>query len=147
MNPWFITGFGDGEGCFWINVNRDNTYKTGWRVKLLFFFFKLTCIKKIKFYWNRLKNFFNVGKIYKYDSVSSRYFVTSVKYLQVIKEHFDKYPLHTQKRADFELFKQALDLIQNKEHLTTQGLQKIVAIRASINLGLSDELKVVFINK
>ena len=31
-----------------------------------------------------------------------------------------------------------------KEHLTNEGLLKIVAIKASMNLGLSDDLKVAF---
>jgi hypothetical protein len=31
-----------------------------------------------------------------------------------------------------------------KEHLTNEGLQKLVAIKASLNLGLSDELKAAF---
>ena len=33
---------------------------------------------------------------------------------------------------------------KNKEHLTIKGLHKIVAIKASMNKGLSDELKVAF---
>ena len=37
-------------------------------------------------------------------------------------------------------------MLIRKEHLTIEGLQKIVAIRASLNLGLSDELKVAFTN-
>jgi len=32
----------------------------------------------------------------------------------------------------------------NKEHLTTEGIKKLVAIKASMNLGLSDELKKAF---
>lgn len=36
--------------------------------------------------------------------------------------------------------------MQNKAHLTTEGLQKIINIKASINLGTSDELKFNFIN-
>jgi len=35
-------------------------------------------------------------------------------------------------------------LIKNKEHLTKEGFNKILSIRASMNLGLSDELKLVF---
>jgi hypothetical protein len=34
--------------------------------------------------------------------------------------------------------------MNNKEHLTIEGLHKIVAIKASLNLGLSDELKTSF---
>jgi hypothetical protein len=35
-----------------------------------------------------------------------------------ILPHFKKYPLLTQKRADFELFKQIVFMMNNKEHLT-----------------------------
>lgn len=46
--------------------------------------------------------------------------------------------------ADYVLFKEAFNLIQNKEHLTPEGLKKIIAIKASLNLGLGDELKTAF---
>lgn len=86
----------------------------------------------------------NVGNIYSYSSTSVKYSVTSMTDLEVIIEHFNKYFLQTQKFADFELFKQAFYIIKNKEHLTKQGLQKVIAIKASLNLGLSDELKASF---
>jgi len=35
---------------------------------------------------------------------------------------------------------------ESKEHLTIEGLRKIFAIKASLNLGLSEELKVAFLN-
>ena len=58
--------------------------------------------------------------------------------------HFQKYPLITKKRGDFELFSSAIELMCNKEHLTKEGLDKLVAIRASMNLGLSELLKASF---
>jgi hypothetical protein len=58
----------------------------------------------------------------------------------VIIPHFDKYPLLTQKRADYLLFKQVVVIMKNKEHLTSEGLTKIISIRASINKGLSETL-------
>ena len=58
----------------------------------------------------------------------------------------DKYPLLTQKRADYELFKEAFELVSRKEHLTIEGLRKLVAIKESINRGLSDELNALFPN-
>lgn len=70
----------------------------------------------------------------------------SPKELAVIVDHFNKYPLLTQKRADFELFKSVLDLVNRKEHLTSEGLQKIVNLKASINTGLSDTQKSAFAN-
>jgi hypothetical protein len=64
--------------------------------------------------------------------------------LDQIIDHFEKYPLITQKCADYELFKQAVEKIKRKEHLTEEGLKKIVAIKASMNNGLSSELKLAF---
>jgi len=87
-----------------------------------------------------------VGVIYKDGEDAVRYQVSSLDDLAIIIEHFDKYPLITQKQADFELFKQVLELVQNKEHLTSEGLRKIVSIRASINLGLSEALTLAFPN-
>ena len=62
----------------------------------------------------------------------------------MIIPHFEKYPLITQKLADFLLFKNVVDIINTKEHLTIEGLRKIVSLKASINLGLTDELKGAF---
>ena len=50
----------------------------------------------------------------------------------------------TQKRADFLLFKQVVDLMLRKEHLTSKGLLDIISLKASLNLGLPDELKKAF---
>jgi hypothetical protein len=61
--------------------------------------------------------------------------------IQTVIPHFNKYPLLTKKRADFLLFKSAVEMINRKEHLTPEGLQKIVNIKASMNNGLSDQLK------
>ena len=72
--------------------------------------------------------------------------IISNKELSVLIEHFNKYPLITKKRADFELFKRAVDLIYCKEHLTMNGLNKIISIKASMSKGLSEELKFAFPN-
>lgn len=57
----------------------------------------------------------------------------------MIIPHFNNYTLLTQKRADFELFKLVIELINRKEHLTSEGIEKIISIKASINRGLSKE--------
>jgi hypothetical protein len=72
------------------------------------------------------------------------YQVRSVKDLRVIIAHFDKYPLISQKFADYQLFKQIVEMMNRKEHLTIEGLKRIVALRASINKGLSETLKSAF---
>ena len=53
--------------------------------------------------------------------------------ISVVLPHFGKYPLNSQKRADFILFKEIILLMINKEHLTIEGIQKIVNLRASRN--------------
>ena len=59
----------------------------------------------------------------------------------------DKYPLITQKRADFELFKQVIYLMLEQQHLTLSGLAKIANIKASMNFEvLSDSLQSKFPN-
>jgi hypothetical protein len=37
-----------------------------------------------------------------------------------------------------------VDLMKDKEHLTQEGLQKIVSIKAVLNNGLPKELKIAF---
>ena len=79
-----------------------------------------------------IKKELTVGKIYKIvTSVVLR--VYSIKELEIIIAFFEKYTLITKKRVDYVLFKQAIDIVQKKEHLTIEGLQKIIAIKASIN--------------
>ena len=88
-----------------------------------------------------------MGTISQQNEKSVQYRVGSLKDLNdKIIPHFDKYPLITQKKADFILFKKIINLMNNKEHLTLDGLQKILYIKASLNLGLSDEIKINFPN-
>jgi hypothetical protein len=92
----------------------------------------------------RIESFFGVGNI-SINAESVSYQVNSLKFLtEVIIPHFEKYPLLTQKRADFLLFKMVIKLMNQKEHLTIEGLRKIVSLRASINRGLSEELRESF---
>lgn len=56
------------------------------------------------------------------------------------------YPLITQKHADFILLKLVIDLMNQQKHVTLEGLQQILNIKASINKGLSDTLKAAFPN-
>jgi len=58
-----------------------------------------------------------------------------------------KYPLLTQKRVSFLLFKDIVELMKNKEHLTPKGLHVIMSIRASMNKGISSELLNSFNNE
>ena len=93
-----------------------------------------------------LQAYFGVGQIYQQSSKAVEYKVQSAKDLKVLLDHFDKYPLITQKLADYMLWRQVVIMMLRKENLTQEDLQAIVNIRASINLGLSDQLKAAFSN-
>lgn len=137
----FITGFADGEACFNVSIFKDNTFKLGWRVKLTFI---ISLHSRDKEVLEFIQNYFKVGGITKQGSKAYQFRVSSIKDLAVIINHFDKYPLITQKFADYELFKQAYHLIINKEHVKEEGLHKIIAIKASMNLGNSVALEQAF---
>lgn len=63
----------------------------------------------------------------------------------MIIPHFDKYPLITQKRADYLLFKQGIDLLLNGQaRHSIEGMEKILSLKGSMNLGLSPTLKINF---
>lgn len=96
---------------------------------------------------NRLQEFFGVGRVYIAQRDSAALRVESLRDLtEVIIPHFNKYPLITQKQADFLLFKQVVEIMNRGEHLTPAGLQEIVNLKASLNNGLSRTLISAFPN-
>lgn len=52
----------------------------------------------------------------------------------------------TPKRVDFVLFSKVIEIVNCKKHLTQSGLQDIVNIKASLNIGLSESLRLAFPN-
>jgi hypothetical protein len=56
------------------------------------------------------------------------------------------YGLITKKQGDYLLFREIVILKERKEHLTLEGLQKLVNLRATLNLGLSPQLAAAFPN-
>ena len=97
IDPWFLTGFSDAEGTFSILIQHNKNYATNWRVKAIFAIGLHT--KDITLLEN-IKSFLGVGNIHKHGEHSLQYRVESIKDLQVIVDHFDKYPLVTCKSID-----------------------------------------------
>lgn len=124
-------------------IRKNAELKVGWAIELKFAIG--LHIKELALL-EAIQKFFGVGKLYNQGKNAKQFRVSSIKDIELIINHFDKYPLISQKQADYLLFKQAIDLIKNKEHSTIFGVQKIVALKASMNLGLSDELKNAFSN-
>ena len=92
-----------------------------------------------------IQRFFGIGNVTVHGD-SAMYQVVKLSDLACIIEHFNNYPLKTQKHADYLLFKKAFNVVSNKQHLTEIGLYKFLSIRASINKGLPERLQVAFPN-
>jgi hypothetical protein len=122
-----------------VSVRQKSRLKLGWELSASF---QIGLDAKDKVLLDRIQAYFGVGKVYKAEKNVYRYMVRTPKELRVIIDHFDKYPLITQKQANFELFKQVVGMLICKEHL--KGIHKLIAIKASMNNGLSKELKAAF---
>jgi hypothetical protein len=94
----------------------------------------------------QIKSYFGgIGNIIKERDNSLVYRVYNLKEISsVIFPHFDHFPLITQKRADYLLFSQVVKLMENGTHLTNEGLEKVLALKASLNKGLTPVLSSAF---
>jgi LAGLIDADG endonuclease len=97
---------------------------------------------KDKLLLENIKYTLGIGNIfYNSNDKTYKFKVSNINELNdVIIPHFKKYFLITQKRIDFELFSKIIEIKKNKEHLTKQGLQKIINLKATLNLGISNSL-------
>ena len=137
LNPYWLTGFTDGEGCFSISIFKNKTLKSGYQV---FPEFVLTQGAKSLETLEKVKDFFECGRIYenkRYDNHREslyRYCVRNkTDLIEKICPFFNEFPLQTAKQHDFELFKQGLEIIKNGEHLTDKGFMRIQDIASQMN--------------
>lgn len=141
ISPWFISGYSDAEGCFNVGLQKNPNGKFYVRPS-----FQIHVHSKDNLLLMQIKAYFQgIGNIY-ISGDKSKFTVRSLDEILKIITHFDNYPLITQKKADFILFKKIIDKVVKGEHLSAKGLQEIVNIRSSINMGLSDSLKAIFPN-
>jgi hypothetical protein len=154
LNPNFITGFTDAEGSFIISVIKRNSGK------YIEAIFQITIHQKDTELLLQIQQFFGgVGSVRKSGKESYTLTVSSRKQLldtiipralpclqppRGARSHFDKYSLLSQKLCDYLIWKDIVLMTERKEHLTLVGMQKIINLKASLNWGLSDELKKAF---
>lgn len=143
INPWFLTGFSDAEGCFSIKIQQNAKLKTKWRVRPVF---SITLHNKDLALLKSIQNNLGVGNISKSGEKAVTFAVDSLKEVPVIINHFDKYPLVTQKLSDYLIFKQCFEIIKQGNHLTEIGLLEIIGLKSNLNLGLPVKVKEAFPN-
>ena len=101
LDPRWVTGFTDGEGCFHVTITQRKDIKVGWAIVPRF---SIALHVKDKPILMAIKKSLGVGKIYKERSQTDQLRVESLKELEILINHFNKYPLITKKRADLNLF-------------------------------------------
>jgi len=124
-------------------IYEDDNSKMKWRITLNFsIHIHIKDIELLK----GIRDTLGVGKVRKNSSTTVIFRVDNIQELQVIINHFNKYPLIGVKVSDFLLFKQCYDLIKQKQHLTQEGFEKILSLKCNINKGLNDNLMAAFPN-
>ena len=56
-------------------------------------------------------------------------------YIDNILPFFDRYPLHGIKSRDFQDFCKVAKIMEDKSHLTPEGINKIKSIKSGMNIG------------
>ena len=137
LDPWWIVGFVDGEGCFSISIFKNITSRSGLQV---FPEFVVTQGAKSLTALERLQSFFDCGKIYENRRADNhrenlyRYCVRSSKDIQSkIIPFFKQFPLQTAKQKDFLIFCQVVEVMKDRQHLTQNGIQDIRVLASSMN--------------
>jgi len=135
LDPWWVTGFYDGDGTFTIKTVVSKTTKIGYTVRLLYQISvhpsDIEILYKLKTYFN------NVGDILVYkDNVSYR--VTKLSdILNEIIPHFSVYPLQSTKLVSYYLFNAVAMIMKNNNHLTIEGYREILSYKAALKKGLN----------
>ena len=136
LDPNYICGFVDGEGCFSISISKHQTLKRKVEVRALFEIeLRADDIQILK----QIQKTLDCGKIYNLDysrygwQPHIKYKVSNIKDLsEKIIPFFDRYQLRAKKRYTYKIFKQIVLMIRNKEHLNNIGYNKILHLRQKI---------------
>ncbi len=133
LNPHYVVGFVDGEGCFSISFNKNDG-----RLPEVRLMFEIELREDDEQILHEIQKLLGCGNIYhlKYERYAkwrphvklkvSNFNDISTK----IIPFFKKYPPQAKKRLQFEQFCQAAELINSKQHLTPDGIVKIQTLKA-----------------
>ena len=132
----YITGFVDGEGCFSITIQKSNNVKLGIQVIPEFHVSQNSDRTEVL---DAIKSRWNCGYIKENDRRNPRD-MTSVYVVRNINDirnkvipFFDRYPIFSSKKQDFEKFKIVVGMMKRQEHLNKKGLIHILEIAFSMN--------------
>lgn len=138
LDPNYVAGFIDGEGSFSISIGKHKTLKRGFEVRPEF---EIELRADDQEILERILITIGCGKIYdcSYERYGwyphSKYKITSIwKLKEFLFPFLDSYPLQAKKRKSYLIFQEIVLMVCNKKHLSDEGFEKIVGLRAQLRM-------------
>lgn len=143
LEALWIVGFVDGEGCFNLDVHCHKTAFGGIQLQLEFVVVQHERDVQVL---QGLKDYFGIGSvaINRQDATSTRYHyrVKNLDHLTQIIEFFEKHPLKTKKRIEFQTFRKIHIRLKKGEHLQSKAnLLEIIELGANLRYPLGSRIR------
>ena len=133
LDAEWVTGFVDGEGCYHVGIAKHPEMRAGVQVLPEF---TVVQHERDAQLLHALKAFFGCGVVRRNHGARMAYRVRGLEQLGAhIVPFFERHPLKSQKRLDFDKFRRVVRLMEAGEHLTPEGTARIRAIAAQMNRG------------
>jgi hypothetical protein len=126
----WVVGFVDGEGCFHVSINKLKCMKLGWQVLPEF---RIVQHEKDELLLQKICKFFCCGNVVVNHGDRMELRIRCIENLNKIVKFFQENKLQTRKRKNFELFAEIIFLMNEKKHLTRNGLERIAKIASQMN--------------
>ena len=136
MDNHYIAGFVDGEGSFHIAFQRSDDVRVGWQAIPEFHLSQNASSRDVL---EKIQEQLGCGVIKENHRgrKNDHTFVLVVRNRQDLQikviPFFDRYPLYTQKKHDFAIFKRIVEMMMHGEHLVADGFSEIVHRAYSMN--------------
>ncbi len=130
LTPEWVVGFVDGEGCFFVGIQRNPKTSTGYQVIPEF---RIVQHMRDLPVLHGLKRFFGCGSVCQDHEDRWELRIRKLENLRQVAAFFEKHPLKTKKQIDFLKFRDVLRLMKLQEHLALEGIRKIASIASGMN--------------
>ena len=132
LNPWFVTGLIEGEGCFSISFTFRKRLRVGIETKPSF---SISLNRRDLDLLKQIHAYFKCGGIrYSRSDRTYKFEVRSVSdIVEKIIPHFEKYPLKGNKQSDFFKFVKICKSVRANLHISKKHLKEIIDIAYQMN--------------
>ncbi len=130
LDPDWVVGFVDGEGCFCVSINPQSETIPGYQVVPEFRVVQTGHNVQVLY---ALKRFFRCGTVRRTGEDRYELRIRKLPCLQEVVAFFERHPLKTRKNVDFRKFARVVRLMSEERHLDPEGLIQIVRIALSMD--------------